>query len=373
MKRYRLTNFIALILIAALSGFITCSSDSDSPGADGLIKMTIIVPRSLEVLDDYHLNAAWAMGYFKEEGLDVHAEGALGTTDSPKLVAEGAGEVANPAPPVLFTSVANGLPIVDVFQQDQNYIFGFGVRKDGGINSIADLKGKVISVGDVGWTVLIDPLLEFTAGFTTKECEVVAAGPGRAQLVAAGRADAVFTWEKEYQLWEAQGIDLKILRGYDSNVRFPGNGLVFSKKYIQDHPDRVVKFSRAWAKGIYFGTVNPAAATEITLDKYPMLGVAFEDAIKAIKAGVRVMNSDITEEKGLGYHEFSYWAQLQELLFKQGAIPKKVELEDCITNEFIDEINAFDRESVKEDAENYELRAENQEILRKLNLNELGW
>ena len=93
--------FIALSLAAGLSGFITCCSDSESPGKDGLVKMTIIVPRSLEVLDDYHLNVAWAMGYFEEEGLVVHAEGALGTTDSPKLVAEGAGEVANPAPPVL--------------------------------------------------------------------------------------------------------------------------------------------------------------------------------------------------------------------------------------------------------------------------------
>lgn len=83
--------------------------------------------------------------------------------------------------------------ILDVFQQDQNYIFGFGVRKDSGINDLADLKGKIISVGDVGWTVLIDPLLKLTVGFTTQDCEVVSAGPGRAQLVAAGKADAVFT------------------------------------------------------------------------------------------------------------------------------------------------------------------------------------
>lgn len=357
---------VGLIMLASVAAFVGTSM-AEMP------KMTVIFPRSLEVLDDYYINVAWGMGYFEQEGIEVHAEGALGTTDASKLVAEGKGEVALPAPPVLFTAVANGLPILDVFQQDQNYIFGFGVRKDSGINEFADLKGKIISVGDVGWTVLIDPLLKLTVGFTTQDCEVVSAGPGRAQLVAAGKADAVFTWEKEYQLWDAQGIDLKILKGVDAGVRFPGNGLTFSKKYIEEHPDLVVKFARAWAKGIYFGKVNPAAATEITLEKYPMLGVTFEDSLKAIKAGVWVMNSDVTDKHGLGYHEFSYWQQLQDILFEQGTIPKKVPLEECITNEFIDDINNFDKAAVDQDAMNYTLKAENQEILKKLGLNEYGW
>jgi NitT/TauT family transport system substrate-binding protein len=365
---------VVSLVCAAVLAFAGGTKEAEKPAAEkGLVKMTVIFPRSLEVLDDYYINVAWAMGYFKQEGLEVHAEGALGTTDASKLVAEGQGEVALPAPPVLFTAVANGLPIMDVFQQDQNYIFGFGVRPDSGINDFKDLKGKTISVGDVGWTVVIDPLLISTVGFTTADCKVVSAGPGRAQLVAAGKADAVFTWEKEYQLWDAQGIHLKILRGYDYGCRFPGNGHVFSREYIKKYPDRVAKFSRAWAKGIYFGTVNPAAATEITLEKYPMLGVTFEDSLKAIKAGVWVMNSDITDKYGYGYHEFSYWQKLEDILYEQKTIPKKVPLEQCITNEFIKEINNFDRKAVERDAKNYKLKPENLEKLKKMGLNEYGW
>jgi NitT/TauT family transport system substrate-binding protein len=366
----------ALFIVSGLFLF-TGSKKEEKPMAGGeggeLFKMTVIFPRSLEVLDDYYINVAWKMKYFEQEGLDVHAEGALGTTDASKLVAEGQGEVALPAPPVLFTAVANGLPIKDVFQQDQNYIFGFGVRKDSDIKTLADLRGKTISVGDVGWTVLIDPLLKTTVGFTTDECEVVSAGPGRAQLVAAGKADAVFTWEKEYQLWEGQGIDLRIIRGYDAGVRFPGNGHVFANKFIEEHPDKVAAFSRAWAKGIYYGTVNPAAATEITLEKYPMLGVTFEDALKAIKAGVWVMNSDVTDEHGYGYHEFSYWKELRDILYEQGTIPAKVDLNKCITNEFIDEINDFDHKAVEQEAKAYTLKPENKEKLKAMGLNEYGW
>jgi NitT/TauT family transport system substrate-binding protein len=372
--------WFVVLLVLAMGTFAFAAGSKEEQGAQmkkaaegERVDMLVIFPRSLEVLDDYYINVAWKMGYFEQEGLNVRAEGALGTTDASKLVAEGQGEVALPAPPVLFTAVANGRPIIDVFQQDQNYIFGFGVRQDSGINDLKDLKGKTISVGDIGWTVLIDPLLKQAVGFTTADCKVVSAGPGRAQLVAAGKADAVFTWEKEYQLWDAQGIHLRVLRGFDYGIRFPGNGHVFAKKYVKEHPDRVVKFSRAWAKGIYFGTVNPAAATEITLDKYPMLGTSFEDSLKAIKAGVWVMNSDVTDKHGYGYHEFSYWQQLEDLLYEQGTIPKKVPLDQCITNEFIDGINDFDREAVKRDAMSYKLKPENLKKLKELGLNEYGW
>jgi NitT/TauT family transport system substrate-binding protein len=369
----RKTVLKTLFILGVVFVLVGASFFTGAARAEDLTKMIVIFPRSLEVLDDYYINVAWAMKYFEQEGLDVHAEGALGTTDASKLIFQEQGTVALPAPPVLFTAIANGLPITDVFQQDQNYIFGFGVRKDSGIESIADLKGKTISVGDVGWSVVIDPLLEKTEGFTTKDCQVVAAGPGRAQLVAAGKADAVFTWEKEYQLWDAQGIHLKIIRGYDDGVRFPGNGLTFTRKYIKAHPDRVVKFAKAWAKGIYFGAVNPAAATEITLEKYPMLGVAYADSLKAIKAGVWVMNSEVTEKEGLGYHDFAAWKELEEILFNQGTIPKMVALEDCITNEFIKDINDFDHDAVKKDAESYKLKAENVKTLEELGLDQYGW
>jgi NitT/TauT family transport system substrate-binding protein len=364
-----------LLVVAALAAIVPAvyAAKKEAGKKGELVDMLVIFPRSLEVLDDYYINVAWKMGYFEKEGLNVRAEGALGTTDASKLVSEGQGEVALPAPPVLFTAVANGLQIIDVFQQDQNYIFGFAVRPDSGIDSFEDLKGKTISVGDIGWTVLIDPLLKSTVGFTTADCKVVNAGPGRAQLVAAGKADAVFTWEKEYQLWDAQGINLKVLRGFDYGCRFPGNGLCFSKKYIKEHPDRVTGLARAWAKAIYFGTVNPAAATEITLDKYPMLGTSYEDSLKAIKAGVWVMNSVETDKNGYGYHTLDYWQKLEDLLFEGGTIPKKVPLDQCITNDFIKDINKFDKKAVEKEAKAYKVKPENAKKLKELGLNEYGW
>jgi len=64
---------------------------------------------------------------------------------------------------------------------------------------------------------------------------------------------------------------------------------------------------------------------------------------------------------------------LHDLLLEQGTIPSKVELKNCITNDFIADANNFNKEAVKQDAENYDLKEENTVILKKLGLDEMGW
>jgi NitT/TauT family transport system substrate-binding protein len=211
---------VAILLALTLLSFAAFASGTqDTKGKAGaLTPMKVIFPRSLEVLDDYYLNVALAMNYFQDEGIQISAEGALGTTDSTKLVVQGFGEACLPSPPVLMTAIASELPLTMVFEQDKNYIFGFAVRKDSGLKTIKDLKGKTISVGDAGWTVIMDPLFKKVGGFTSKDVQVVVGGTGRAQLVAQGKADAVFTWEKEYQLWQGQGLDLAVIKGYDEEI-----------------------------------------------------------------------------------------------------------------------------------------------------------
>ncbi len=338
------------------------SAPADSNGASGAsagkTTITYVVPRSIESMEDAHILAAEKMGYFDEEGIEIKFEQALGTSDV-KTIATGQGDVALPSPWIMLTSLENQLPIKSVFQPYQENIFVYAVREDSGINSIKDLKGKTITLGDAAWSTISNPLILYAGLDYQKDVEYVSAGENRAQMVQEGKADAVLTWEGEYQLWEAQGMKFKILPGYevlDNNA----NMAVVSHQYLKDNPDLIVKFFRAYAKGIHFTKTNPEAATEITLDKFPSIQVPFEDAVTVVKATSAVMNNEDSEQYGYGYHNEEKWKRNVDAAFKTGLITSQIPVDQIYTNEFIEEINNFDKAAVEEDAKSYQLKPEHQ-------------
>ena len=186
------TLFITIfILILSLSISVAALAEED------LTKVTMVFPRSVEVLDDAQVHAADKLGYFAEEGIDIEVKQSYGTTDV-KMVATGNAEVAYPSPWVQMSAHNSGLPIISIFDSDVKNIFEFGVRKDSDIYSIKDLKGKSISIGDPFWKAISNPALR-AAGVSPDEVKYVVAGNNRAQVVAQGKVDAVLTWEKEHQ------------------------------------------------------------------------------------------------------------------------------------------------------------------------------
>lgn len=323
-----------------------------------LDKVVMVFPRSIEVLDDAHVVAAEMLGYFEEEGIEVTYEQSYGTSDV-KMVASGQADVAYPSPYIQLMAHESNLPIISVYQVDVRNIFGFSVRPDSGINSIADLKGKKISLGDASWASISDPLLQHAGLDPKKDVEYVVAGENRAQMVNEGKLDAVLTWEKEYQLWDAQGIRLKYLSG-EKVLDNCSNSLVVSLDTYNNRKDLIKRFVRAYAKGSYFTKLNPKAATEMVLKKYPSIKVEFKDALKAIEGLVYIDNNEDTEKYGYGYHNADKWRINVEDALKNGMITKEIPLEQIFTNEFVEAANSFDHKAVEEDAKNYKLAPEHQ-------------
>jgi len=323
-----------------------------------LTKVIMVFPRSIEVLDDAHVVATEMMGYFKEEGIEVVYEQSYGTSDV-KLVASGRADVAYPSPPIQLTAHESGLPIISVYQVDVRNIFGFSVREDSDINSIVDLKGKKISLGDAAWAVISDPILQHAGLDPKKDIEYIVAGENRAQMVSEGKLDAVLTWEKEYQLWDAQDIKLKYLSG-EKVLDNCSNSLIVSLDTYKNRKDLIVRFLRAYAKGSYFTKLNPKAATEMVLERYPSIKVEFNDALKAVEALVYIDHNEDTEKYGYGYHSAERWKINVEDAFKNGMITKEIPLEQIFTNEFIVAVNDFDHKAIEEDARNYKLKPEHQ-------------
>jgi NitT/TauT family transport system substrate-binding protein len=344
---------LALVLVF---GMVGCSSDSGKDPDTTLREVTLVLPRSEEVLDDAHIVAADFLGYFAEEGIKLKVEQSYGTSDV-RMLASGQADVAYPSPYILLMGLGNDLPIISVYQQDVRNIFGFSVLPDSGINAIADLKGKKISLGDASWAAIANPMLQRAGLDPEKDVEYVVAGENRAQMVAEGKLDAVLTWQKEFQLWDAQNIKLKYLTG-EAVLDNCSNSLAFRIETVEKDPDLIIGFARAVAKGTYFTKLNPQATTEMVLARFPSIKINHKDAIKAIEGLIYITHNEDTDRYGYGYHNSDAWALNVEDAVRNGMISKAIPFSNIFTNQFLAQINDFDRKAVEDDAANYKLKLE---------------
>ena len=252
-------------------------------------------------------------------------------------------------------------PFKSVYQVDNCNIFGYCVKPDSGIKSIADLKGKTIALGDAAWNTISDPIL-IAAGVDPSEVTYVTAGESRAQMVDSGQADAVMTWYKEFELWNGQGITLDWLAGEDV-IQLTGGCLTFANSFIEnpDNTDLIKRFVKAYAMGSYFTYLNPVAATEITMNKFPSLDVDFKWALQSIEHLIYIDNGKDVEEHGYGWHNPEKWEVQMEACRNGGTLTRTdLELDEIYTNDYVEAANSFDMKRVEEDAHNYKAAADHE-------------
>lgn len=328
------------------------SQAGDQVKNDEKVEIKMVYSRPIESLDDYATSVALAMGYFEEEGVDPQFEFAMGATDPVKLLATGNGDITFPSPSVLYTAASTGISdIVSFYAQCPTYIFDFAVANDSSIESAKDLEGKKIVLGDGGWSVIADPLL-VSLGVDPDKVEYVVSASQRAQSVVQGQADAALTWRMEVAEWPLKGLDVKRLNLHEELSSWPSNTFVVAKKSLEDSEkrDALVGFVRAIAKGSYFAEVNPEAAAQISLDRFPSLGYSLEDATAIVKEGI---DQSKAPEEGWGWHDKQGWEDYQQVMVDLGLQANEVNIDDIVINEYVDEFNNWDKEKVEQDALNY--------------------
>jgi len=324
----------------------------------GLDDVRVVFPRAKELSgEDVYLHIAEKLGFAKEEGIRFSGwESAIGALDNLKMIATGQAEISYPSSYVIITGVSQQVPVKMVYDTLQKQIFIFGVRPDSPIKSIQDLKGKKVSVGTAGWTVIAAPLLK-KAGIKVEDIEWVVAGESRAIVGWEGKVDAVFTWEMEYQNWADRGMNFRVegLGGTDY-LDYQSNGLAASNKLIQENPDLIQRVCKAAAKGAWFSICNPYAAADIALHTFPgTTPDTYSGMVAVVKALNNLMFANWTPEKGLGWHNLQFWQNQIDDMYEFGTITTKIKAEDAVTSQSIKAANDFDHERIRSLAIGYQV------------------
>ena len=334
------------------------------PGAaaDGTVRW--VSPRgTIEVLDDYPYWVAKRFGYFGD--IDTTLEpGPMEATATIKLVDQGQSDMGYPSPGVFSLGLEQGIPLVSVWHMGAYDVFSFAFPKGKKPANPADLKGKQILLGSIGWKSICDPELA-QLNVDPASVNYAEAGALWGQALSQGRGDAALSWEGLRAQWTGQGLEFDYLLPYEFS-KLPANSFVIRKSDFEDQGKKALyeQYLRGWAMGLEFGYQNPRAATQIVLEQFPALAstlkpdVATESQMQLAK----VFRGPWDKRQGWGWHDMAQWQFFFDLIHKIGQITKPIRAEDVCKNDYVQAANSFDKAKVQADAQGFQLKPEMQSV-----------
>jgi len=264
----------ALAALALAVGVAACSSGSSSSGTStsGSPEMTNVKVGILSASDDAPVLLAIKQGFFRQQGLNVSYTIMPSTNASTALLQSHTIQFA----------IMN---YVGMFQQEKAFpglnlriiadnvqtspgLFDFMVAKDSKIKTLADLKGKKLSVPSAGVfsfpQLSLDVLGKPYGVNADSVTDVSIPFPAAPQALASGKVDAAFTTEPFITIME-QTTGARVLVDMLSGplAGFPVSAWGTSEYYTQHDPKTVAAFARAIQEATRYAAANPQAVRQV--------------------------------------------------------------------------------------------------------------
>ena len=316
---------LALSLVVAASATIANAQD----------KLTYLFPAPdfLPAFSPFQI--AKAKGYYKAEGLDVDFQVGKGGADVAKQVAVGNADMGGGIGDTPLIVRANGLPVKGVALLGGKSLTALYVRKDAGVKTIADLKGKNIGVLAFQDTTFYNLLaMMASAGLKRDDASVQAVGPaGIVQLMIAGNLHAISGVPEWAAAIEAANIPLD---RYPMDAVFPAmaQAILASDKAIAEKPKAVQGFVTATLKGVAEIMANPEQAAKDYVAAVPQ-HAGKEKAMEAIMR--RYVEQVYAAAPGFKVGQFDKvrMEKVQKFYVDNQIVEKAVPIDETFTNQFV--------------------------------------
>lgn len=267
-------------------------------------------------------------GYFSREGIEVTAiRRGTGSSDALRMVASGGAEFGFADLPTLMIARAQNVPavaLVAVNQKSPLAIISIAAKHK--LASPADLKGLNVGIHPAGSTYIFFKAFLAANGLSAKDVTESSVAPPYENYLILGRVDAVPGYlDAEVPELEAKTGgpgSLSILQGADYGYLAYGSGLFTSEKLIQDKPDLVGRFVKAYMAAFAEVLADPAAAIDLVVRANPEYASKRDVLLAELHADLTSsFFSPDTVAHGLGWITPEHWAQTATTLQSQGALP----------------------------------------------------
>lgn len=302
------------------------------------------------------------LGFFEEEGYDVTLQGHDSSGAAMQAYLAGRGDIISAGTDQFLIALDRGQDQHFVFHEYPVPIFGLVVLQDSPIQSVGDLDGRTIGVtGLEGGEIPTVTVLLNDAGLDLGEdVKLVPVGdqaPGIVEAFESERIDAFGGAITEFAALGATGLEFRQIQS-EQSATFPGGGTTsVSRETLEEDPEMVVGLTRALAKAIHAYITVPEVAEAATKAQIPASWEDPETATFILDAFIPAFTPE--DQDQYGATNIDGWVpfveHLTEVPGEEGSpiLEGDFDILDHVSNDFIAEINDFDRASVESAAREY--------------------
>lgn len=278
-------------------------------------------------------------GYYKDEGLEVEILPGGPDIVPEQQVASGAADIGVDWVASLLPHQEEGLPLIEIAQIYQRSGLVLVSKKEAGINSPTDLKGKKVGNWMGGNEFEILALFDKYKFDPNKDLEFAKQGFTMDQFFT-GEVDAASAMTyNEYQMVLEQGTpesDLNVIDMNAEGVAMLEDNLFANKEWLADNKETAAKFLRASLKGWKQAIDDPEGAVDSVMKEAEEGSTSRDHQVTMMKEVAKLILPEGFDPAKMGYVDEAAFKQTADIAHQFGVIKKPADLKEAYTNEIMD-------------------------------------
>jgi NitT/TauT family transport system substrate-binding protein len=357
-------------LVLALGLAVSCLAPAALRAQQPLKKVKIAYGGQVLNISYPWLELPGALGYWREEGLDVEVFIAQGSLQAIQLLVAGQADVAQVnSAPLVQAAINNGIAIRDVMM---NTVIDWSlvVPQDSSIKTISDFKGKAIGTASLGsgGVALLKSYMQANGLEPEKDFQILptGVGPMAAGALKSDKVQGLFYWGSAIAALENTGLTFRSFFDPEWH-RLPDYSMAALNDTILREPKMIEGVVRGAAKASLFALTNPDCARRVQWMKYPSTKPSGADESTLVKWDLHFLESslagmklalDLSGGKEWGEVTPDQFALLQDVFLKTKLIEKLGDPADYVIgiSDFFSKANTFDHDAVVAQAKACDLK-----------------
>jgi NitT/TauT family transport system substrate-binding protein len=274
-------------------------------------------------------------GFFKARGIAFDYLPGQGSGQAIQNMLTGKADIAFTDPASFFLALDKGEKLVAVYNIYPQNVFNLVARKDRGIGSLKELKGKRISVYSRGGGTWIHLLMQLHgAGLTENDVTIEVAGSLNFGPLIQGQVDAASATDTALSVARARGLkDFSVFEVRDT-INLPSDIFVVTEETYRKRKALIADFLAGYRDGAQWMIDKPAEAARLAV-AHTINGRDEAVNLEIIRLRNEASVSETTKKAGLGHFDPEIMQRGAELLKTLGIVKAPIDAAAVVRSDLL--------------------------------------